>query len=57
MRAHNKRAIASLWAKAKFESFREGIRHKDIHSRRGELNALRRLMLSPALPHSKAYGH
>lgn len=57
MNAQTKRATVFLWAKRKFESFREGTRHKDIRGRHGELNAMRRLMLTPAVPHSKTYGH
>ena len=57
MRAEQKRTIAFLWPKTKFESFRETLRHKDVRVRRGEMNTSRRLTLSPAVPHSKAYGH
>jgi len=57
MTTQEKRTIASLWPKRRFESFQEAIKHNDIRKRRGELNALRRLMVTPATPHSKAYGH
>jgi hypothetical protein len=57
MRAQQRRTIASLWPRTRFESFQDVIRHKEIRKRRGELSALRRLMLTPASPHSKTYGH
>jgi hypothetical protein len=57
MKAQQKRTIALLWPKRKFESFREEVRHKVFRGRKGEMNPARRLMLSPSVPHSKAYGH
>jgi hypothetical protein len=60
MRLQQKRTIAILWPKKKFESLREEVRHKVFRGRPGEMSPSfrsRRLILSPAAPHSKAYGH
>lgn len=57
MKTQQKKTIVSLWPRRRFESFREAIRHGDIRKRHGELSTLRRLMVTPATPHSKAYGH
>jgi hypothetical protein len=57
MTTQQKRAIASLWPRRRFEFLREAARHDEIRKRQGEMNALRRLTLTPAAPHSKVYGH
>jgi hypothetical protein len=57
MRTQQKRTIASLWPSRKFESFREAIRHSNIGGRRVQPQLSRRPLLTPAVPHSKAYGH
>lgn len=57
MTAREKRAMACVSPKNKFESIREATRHKDIRKRHGQLNAMKPLILTPAAPHSKAYGH
>ena len=51
-----KRATIRLWPKRKFESIREAARHKDVVKGNSEINAFKRLGLSPAAPHSKMYG-
>ena len=57
MKTQQKRTFASFWPKKRFETLREALTHKEIRKRRGEMNALRHQTLTPAAPHSKAYGH
>ena len=57
MNRHSNRATACLWPKRRFESIREAAKHKPMHKGHGEMNAEKRLMTSPAVPHSKGYGH
>ena len=56
MNRHVKRETAYLWPKKPFELIREAARHKTMRKGHGEMNALKRLMLTPAVPHSKGYG-
>ena len=50
MKIQQKKANAYLWPKRRFESIREAAKHKEIRKRHGEMNSLKRLILTPAVP-------